>query len=317
MGGESGPGDRDQGSDQGSQTGPPSGVSRPTLQDLVDHGQTPLFHAEHAGRYERQRLIAAYEAEFDCRLVVVRDEIWGESVTLFEELICDADVERDLHLILDSPGGDGEAALRLARAAQSRCREFTVIVPDQAKSAATILALGAHTIVMGPTSDLGPVDAQLQIPKGDDGDWDLVSAKDLIAAVDAAEAAIERAPDTYPLYVSLLADVTGIMVQQARSALERTEDLVDEALRSQPDRTAAESQQLLAALKTRLIERPKHHGAVFGATDAAATGLPIVLLDPSSLQWRAIWRLWAKYFVLRARVYEGIRASRITPFVES
>jgi len=52
-------------------------------------------------------------------------------------------------------GGDGETAVRLARATQGRCKEFTVIIPDQAKRADTILALGAHYILMGPVGDLG------------------------------------------------------------------------------------------------------------------------------------------------------------------
>ena len=34
--------------------------------------------------------------------------------------------------MLSTPGGDGETAIRLIRQAQSRCRELTVIVPDQA-----------------------------------------------------------------------------------------------------------------------------------------------------------------------------------------
>ncbi len=56
------------------------------------------------------------------------------STTLFEELICDASPDENLHLLLVTPGGDGETAFRLARSGQSRCREFTVIVPDQAEA---------------------------------------------------------------------------------------------------------------------------------------------------------------------------------------
>jgi len=50
----------------------------------------------------------------------------------------DADPDQDLHVLLGAPGGDGETAFRLIRQAQSRCREFTVIVPDQAKSAGSL-----------------------------------------------------------------------------------------------------------------------------------------------------------------------------------
>ncbi len=309
MGNEGEHGDRSTGQYADRTPGPSDQLPDSPLAELVESPQTPLYYAEHAARYARQNLITAYEDEFDCRLVVMVDAIFGESVTYFEELVHDADPSKDLHLILHSPGGDGETAVRLARSAQARCRRFTVIVPDEAKSAGTILALGAHRIVMGPASDLGPVDPQLQIPRGNR--WELVAAKDLIAAVEAAETAVQNKPDTYPIHAALLADVTEIMLQQARAALERTADLMEEALKSQPDRSPSDVENLKRDLKEPLIARPQHHGAIFGADDASAAGLPVIKIDPASLQWQAVWRLWSKYFILNSRIYEGHRASRI------
>ena len=65
-----------------------------------------------------------------------------------------------------------------------------------------------------------------------------------------------------------------------------------------------------------LIEEAKSHGAIFGAQEALATGLPVVTPDPRELQWQIIWRLWAKYFDLGQRVYEGERASKLFPWPE-
>lgn len=123
--------------------GAPSVGAAETLQ------RTPLFHAQHAERYARQTLIRQYEEAHNCRLAVLIDVIFPEVVTLFEELIFDADSAEDLHLLLDTPGGDGETAIRLVRSAQARCRELTIIVPNQAKSAGTILLMGAHHIREG------------------------------------------------------------------------------------------------------------------------------------------------------------------------
>jgi hypothetical protein len=255
-------------------------------------------------------LIQAYQTEFSCRLVVVVDNIFPYGVTYFEELIWDADPKDDLHLLLWSSGGDGETAVRLVRSAQARCRELTVIVPDQAKSAATLLALGAHHILMGPTSDLGPVDPQFQMPNGS-----LVAAKDIIAAVDAAEKAVEARPETYPLHAALLSDVTDLMVQQARLALGRTEDLMREALASTGRRDVDEIQRLIDNLKAPLIEA-KAHAAIFGAREGKSTGLPIIEVDPAGRQWQIVWRLWTKYFSLNSHVYEGLRASKLWPFAQ-
>ncbi len=229
------------------------------------------------------------------------------AVNVFEELIYDADPERDMHLMLATPGGDGETAVRLARSAQARCKTLTVIVPDQAKSAGTILALGAHRILMGPTSDLGPIDPQLQVGPA----AGLVSAKDIIAAVEYAEGAIQANPETYTLHSALLSDVTALMVQQARSALARSDDVMREALKSNPDRDEEAVAALCQKLHDPLIENPKSHGAILGEIDAEALGLPIEMADPQGDQWKLLWRLWIKYWSSNVRTFEGLSASKI------
>ena len=273
---------------------------------------TPLFGAQHQDRLERQGLIREYEDRYGCRLAVLADTIFPYSVTYFEELLHDADPEKDLHLLLWSPGGDGEVAVRLVRAAQSRCRELIVIVPDQAKSAATLLALGAHRIMMSATSDLGPVDPQLQLGQT------LVAAKDVIAAVEAASAAVARDPDTYPIHASLLADVNALIVQQARSAIGRTEELLREALASNPTRSPEDVAKLTSELGEALVQRSQSHGALFGVREAKAANLPIDAKDPRDEQWQALWQLFTRYFALGRRVYEARRASQVIeghPFV--
>lgn len=306
---EGGGGQGGSSSGQGATEGPAADVLRSGSEPtgpLDLPGQSPLFHAQQASRYDRQMLIKAYQQKFGCRLVVMSDTIFPDCVVLFEELVYNASPVQDLHLILNSPGGDGETAIRLVRSAQARCRDLTIIVPVQAKSAATLLAIGAHRILMGPTSDLRPVDPQFRLGDG------LVSAKDLIQAVDRAMEQVAENPDTYPLHAALLADVNAVMLQQARSALARTEDLVGDALRSNPARSLADVDALRQSLRAPLIDIPKSHAAVFGAEDAIAAGLPVQNLDPRSWQWQLIWRLWMKYEVLPpSSVYEGEHSSQI------
>jgi ATP-dependent protease ClpP protease subunit len=272
--------------------------------------QSPLFHAQNAARYDRQNLIKQYQDGFGCRLIVMIDQVFPDSVAYIEDLIYDAEPDRDLHLLLSSPGGDGETAIRLIRSLQSRCRELTVLIPDQAKSAATLLALGAHHIVMGPTSDLGPIDPQFRILRGDR--FELVAAKDIIEAVTRAEEAVASAPDTYPLHASLLGEVTAVMAAQARSAIARTDDMLEECLSSCTGRTSDQVQALVQSLHEPLIEAPKSHAAVFGSEDARKAGLPVQLAEPRSDQWQLIWRLYAKYQTTPHNgVYEGLYASQI------
>lgn len=274
-------------------------------------GQSPLFHAQHASRYDRQTSIKQYQDRFSCRLIVMVDGVFPDSVALIEDLIFRADPREDLHLLLDSPGGDGETAVRIIRSLQARCRELTVLIPNQAKSAATLLALGAHHIVMGPTSDLGPVDPQFRLQRGDR--FDLVAAKDIIDAIDRAEQAVAAEPSTYPLHVSLLAEVTAVMAAQARSAIARTDDLVTECLSGCTGRSDQEVAALAQALHEPLIEAPRSHAAVFGARDARRAGLPVIDLDPGSNHWQMIWRLYTKYLTVPGLngIYEGEHASQV------
>jgi len=281
----------------------------PELTDLPS--QSPLFHAQHEQRYTRQAAIRTYQERYGCRLIVMIDAIFPDSVVLFEELLYDANLDQDLHLMLASPGGDGETAVRLVRAAQARCRELTIMVPDQAKSAATLLTLGAHYVLMGPTSDLGPIDPQLQLAKGQ-----LASAKNIIAAVDDAEKRIVDRPDTYPLHAALHADVSALIVQHARAALNRTGDLMREALKSHPSRDESTVDLLCQSLREPLIEQPASHGAVFGFADAKEAGLPVIQCDPQCDQWQRLWRLYMKYTALgvttgRGYAYEGESASQV------
>jgi ClpP class serine protease len=75
------------------------------------------------------------------------------------------DLSKGFALMINSPGGDGIAAERMINVAKnfSGTGEFVVIVPGKAKSAATMISLGASKIYMGPTSELGPIDPQISL----------------------------------------------------------------------------------------------------------------------------------------------------------
>lgn len=69
-----------------------------------------------------------------------------------------------LDLMIHSPGGSGVTAEKIVDMCRRHCKkEFRVIVPNMAKSAATMIALGADAIVMGYCSELGPIDAQTTV----------------------------------------------------------------------------------------------------------------------------------------------------------
>lgn len=101
-------------------------------------------------------------------------QLTGDQVTInlsdvqgFMEAVSNVD-ERELDLILHSPGGSAEAAESIVEYLRTRFDHIRVIVPIAAMSAATMVALGADEIVMGSHSQLGPIDPQFTIftPEG-------------------------------------------------------------------------------------------------------------------------------------------------------
>ena len=66
-----------------------------------------------------------------------------------------------LSLIVNSPGGSIEFAFLIAKAAREKCHHLDVVVPRQAKSAATLIALAADRILFGRFGELGPLDPQV------------------------------------------------------------------------------------------------------------------------------------------------------------
>lgn len=289
-----------------------SQFSEDDWENLLVDTRTPLYAAEHSGRYERQKLIRGYEAVTDRNLIAVVDQIYEGKMTVFQELLGDCDSDKGLDVLLASPGGSGEMALRMVQSMQSQCKGVRVIVPDMAKSAATVLCLGADEIIMGPAGDLGPIDPQMILQSRF-----MVSAKELVKAVEDAEAKVRNNPGAFALYSSLLSDVNMLTYEQSKSAMDRSGTLMEEALAAVKTRTSTEVSQLSQKLKGPLIEVPTNHAAVFSFEDAQRNGLPVRRLEPHSDEWRLLWALWTHYYALgcfpngNTAIYEGKRVSHI------
>ena len=67
----------------------------------------------------------------------------------------------EVDIILETPGGFAEVVEDLVKLIRSRFNKVGIIVPGMAKSAGTIFTMAADEILMGTTSALGPIDAQM------------------------------------------------------------------------------------------------------------------------------------------------------------
>lgn len=73
-----------------------------------------------------------------------------------------------MDVLLESTGGDIQAAYKLIVHLRQHCKKLRVFVPYFAKSAATFFALGADEIWLHPDAELGPLDAQIADPRHPD-----------------------------------------------------------------------------------------------------------------------------------------------------
>lgn len=287
-------------------------LSKDDWENLLVDTRTPLYAAEHSGRYERQKLIRGYEDVTGRNLIAVVDQIYEGKMTIFQELLGDCDSDKGLDVLLASPGGSGEMALRMVQSMQNQCKGVRVIIPDMAKSAATVLCLGADEIIMGPAGDLGPIDPQMILQSRF-----MVSAKELVKAVDDAETKVRDNPGAFALYSSLLSDVNMLTYEQSKSAINRSGTLMEEALAAVKTRTSEDVSELSGKLKGPLIEVPTNHAAVFSFEDAQQNGLPVRRFEPHCDEWRLLWALWTHYYALggfpngNTSIYEGKRVSHI------
>ena len=66
-----------------------------------------------------------------------------------------------IDIILETPGGQAEVVEDVVRLLRDKYQEIGIIVLGWAKSAGTIFAMAGDEILMGKTSALGPIDAQI------------------------------------------------------------------------------------------------------------------------------------------------------------
>lgn len=114
---------------------------------------------------ETQTLIKKIENNFGIKLLCYWNSVSGEvcqnDVNIFYEILKDLEYQDELYLYIKSNGGDGKASLRLINLLREHTKRLVVLISGECASAATMLALGADEIQMGPLSYLSAVDTSL------------------------------------------------------------------------------------------------------------------------------------------------------------
>ena len=126
-----------------------------------------------------------------------------------------------LDVLLDSGGGDLDAAYKTLKIMQSYAKDTTIIVPFYAKSAATLIALGGDRLILCKGGELGPVDPQVRDIITDV----FVPANSIKETVDFLEGLTDKV-----VKVSLTEKIPTLMVGAYRAAAKASKQYLEEVL---------------------------------------------------------------------------------------
>lgn len=268
--------------------------------------KTPLFQAIHALRYQRQAIIKKIEERSGNLLIcyvsgpacmVDRDD-----TVPFVDLLHNIPPNQNLDLLLHTGGGDIDAAEKLISMLRNRVgtAKLRVVVPDYAKSAGTLIALGADSIVMSDMSELGPIDPQIVLGDGK-GNRIPHSVQSYLDAYDEYTATLKTEPGNVAAQI-MLGKLDPATVKVFRAVQARARRFAEEQLRRGMFRNGGNWSQAAAELID--TKRWQSHGQMISWADAQdpRIGLVIEYLDPQSDEWQEYWQL---YCLQRLAVSDG------------
>jgi len=245
---------------------PKSGETFPRGQGLPT--QTPLFWVGQKDRYLRQLLIKDIEAITGRGLIVYFSDcdttakIDGLDVQYLTELLDRSDA-REYDILLETNGGFTDAAENVVSTLKLWGKPFRAIVPLRAKSNGTLIALAAQSILMGATSELGPIDPS-----------------------------INNMPCTFIENIAAAGQpVDPMLLQFAQHANKQTRDLAYRLLES--GMLAAKDKSEIEDVVNKLASRDVYHshGSVIDYSEAHSLGLAVEFLGPDDELWKRLWLL--------------------------
>lgn len=181
-----------------------------------------------------------------------------------------------LDLILHSPGGSFEAADQIVTYLRSKFSHIRAIVPQNAMSAATMIACACDEIVMGKQSAIGPIDPQVTLPSKH-GHF-TTPADAILRDFERAKAEIKADPKSAALWVKLLEALPHGVLTQCENVIELSKQRVEAWLRDymKLDPTAAKD----AAAWLGDANHHKTHGRPINLHLARERGLKVTELEP-------------------------------------
>lgn len=104
-----------------------------------------------------------------------------DEITVYKLLREKQDLKNKLVILLDTSGGNVYSAVKIMDTLRTKYREIIIAIPQEAKSSGTMMCCGADSLIMGPISELGPLDKPMVHP---DNETARISALDIVKSID-------------------------------------------------------------------------------------------------------------------------------------
>ncbi len=275
--------------------------------------KTPLYQANHSDRYQRQTIIREIQQRTKRRLIcyVSGGECaidWDDTMP-FVDLLHNVPQDRAVDLLLHTFGGNTDVAEKLMGMLRGHVggAELRVIVPDFAKSAGTLMALGADKVVMSDMSELGPIDPQILL-----GDK-LQPVQNLLDAYREHADALKRDPENIAAQI-MLGKLDPAILKLCEAAVDRARQAAEKLLRHGMFRNGGNYTRTAEELLD--TGRWLSHSQMISWEDARdpQIGLMVEHLAYHSEEWQDYWRLYCLQRLAvgsRQKLYESDYASLV------
>jgi hypothetical protein len=228
---------------------------------------------------------------------------------IIDGVLRELDLAKGLALLINSHGGYGEAAERIINVCRSASGtgEFWAIVPGKAKSAATMICFGASKILMGASSELGPIDPQLTVTE--DGKKKRFSVWNLVEGYkELFQKAVKEKGNLEPCLLQLKAyDARDI--KEWETAIALSEDIAVRSLASGMLKGESETNIRKKIHMFLTPEEKKSHGRPIYSDEAKGCSLEIDKFEPKSNLGELIYELHVRTAnFVRTKAYKCVES---------
>ena len=171
--------------------------------------------------------------------------------------------------------------------------EYTAIVPGKAKSAATMVCLGASKITMGKTSELGPIDPQVAITENNK--TSRFSVYNIVKSYESLFDKAVRCDGKIEPYLQQLSNYDEREIAEYKAALGLSDDIAIRALKGCMMREVSED-EIKKKIKIFLIPEGRTfvHGRPIYADEALGCNLNIDSKPVDDQLWELLYELYIR-----------------------